>query len=58
MDVEVLIKKTLLNGVVDNENKYITNAFHCGKDGGRCLAEYPAKENDLVMILLCRVSRD
>ena len=56
VDVEVLIKKTLLNGVVDNENKYITNVplLKCG--GSAFSIEYPANENDLVL-LLC-LSRD
>lgn len=56
VDVEVLIKKTLLNGVVDNENKYITNVplLKCGSSAFSI--EYPVNENDLVL-LLC-LSRD
>jgi hypothetical protein len=56
VDVEVLIKKTLLNGVVDNENKYITNVPLLKSGGSAFSLEYPTKENDLVL-LLC-LSRD
>lgn len=56
VDVEVLIKKTLLNGVVDNENKYITNVPLLKSGGSAFSIEYPTKENDLVL-LLC-LSRD
>ncbi len=56
VDVEVLIKKTLLNGVVDNENKYITNVPLLKYGGSAFSIEYPTKENDLVL-LLC-LSRD
>ena len=56
VDVEVLIKKTLLNGVVDNENKYITNVPLLKSGGSAFSIEYPANENDLVL-LLC-LSRD
>ena len=56
VDVEVLIKKTLLNGVVDNENKYITNVPLLKSGGSAFSLEYPTKENDLVL-LLC-FSRD
>lgn len=56
VDVELLIKKTLLNGVVDNENKYITNVPLLKSGGSAFSIEYPANENDLV-ILLC-LSRD
>ena len=56
VDVEVLIKKTLLNGVVDNDNKYITNVPLLKSGGSAFSLEYPTKENDLVL-LLC-LSRD
>lgn len=56
VDVELLIKKTLLNGVVDNENKYITNVPLLKSGGSAFSIEYPANENDLVL-LLC-LSRD
>lgn len=56
VDVEILIKKTLLNGVVDNDNKYITNVPLLKSGGSAFSIEYPAKENDLVL-LLC-LSRD
>ena len=56
VDVELLIKKTLLNGVVDNENKYITNVPLLKSGGSAFSLEYPTKENDLVL-LLC-LSRD
>ena len=56
VDVEVLIKKTLLNGVVDNDNKYITNVPLLKSGGSAFSIEYPTKENDLVL-LLC-LSRD
>lgn len=56
VDVEVLIKKTLLNGVVDNENKYITNVPLLKSGGSAFSLEYPTNENDLVL-LLC-LSRD
>ena len=56
VDVELLIKKTLLNGVVDNENKYITNVPLLKSGGSAFSIEYPTKENDLVL-LLC-LSRD
>ena len=56
VDVELLIKKTLLNGVVDNENKYITNVPLLKSGGSAFSIEYPIKENDLVL-LLC-LSRD
>lgn len=56
VDVEILIKKTLLNGVVDNDNKYITNVPLLKSGGSAFSIEYPTKENDLV-ILLC-LSRD
>ena len=56
VDVEILIKKTLLNGVVDNDNKYITNVPLLKIGGSAFSIEYPTKENDLVL-LLC-LSRD
>lgn len=56
VDVEILIKKTLLNGVVDNDNKYITNVPLLKSGGSAFSIEYPAKENDFVL-LLC-LSRD
>jgi len=56
VDVEILIKKTLLNGVVDNDNKCITNVPLLKSGGSAFSIEYPTKENDLVL-LLC-LSRD
>lgn len=56
VDVEILIKKTLLNGVVDNDNKYITNVPLFKSGGSAFSIEYPVNENDFVL-LLC-LSRD
>ena len=57
VDVEILIKKTLLNGVVDNDNKYITNVPLFISGGSAFSIEYPIKENVDLVLLLC-LSRD
>ncbi len=56
IDVEILIKKVLYNGIVDIENKFVTNVPVIYTGSSSFTIDYKLKENDLVL-LIC-MSRD